>query len=266
MKETGIVMTGNHPKKILDGLETQTRRVVIPEWKKLIHDFDNAFVTSEGYKLHVPVRHPEEPDFSDQRVTRIYCPFGQVGDRLWVRETWTDLWMSNIDLGDVIYKATPPNPDFTVERWKPSRFMPRWASRILLEITEVRVERLQDITEEDARAEGLKAKEPEVWWQGYREIELGELGKELMHQQTLGDKPPEWMIEPHRMLDRPDLEAMFSAKNRFRPLWESLNAKRGYGWEANPWVWVISFELLADPAQIAPPMKVAGRITNDSRY
>ena len=70
VKETGIIMSGDHPVKILEGRKTQIRRVVKPELKKLIHDFDNAYVI-EPYKLRVPVRHPEEPDFSDKRITRI---------------------------------------------------------------------------------------------------------------------------------------------------------------------------------------------------
>ena len=86
-------------------------------------------------------------------------------------------------------------------KWRPSIFMPRWASRILLEITEVRAERLQEITEEDAVAEGVKS---------YYTLPSGET----------------------------------TARYHFSVLWDSLNAKCGYGWDKNPWVWVISFKLM----------------------
>jgi hypothetical protein len=203
----GIIMSGNHPKLILDGVKTQTRRVVKSEWKKLIHDWDNAFVTNETYKLHVPVRHPEEPDFSDHRITRIYCPYGEVGDRLWVRETFTSfkqMWVEDHyePDGTTIYKADFQNPDIYKGDWKPSIHMFRRDSRITLEITEVRVERVQEITEEDALAEGI-----------------------IRSARTLRYLPGNCDY----------------ATWAYSILWDSLNAKRGYGWKVNPWVWVTSF-------------------------
>jgi len=211
------------------------------------HDFDNAFAGQEGYKLHVPVRHPEEPDFSDQRVTRIYCPYGQVGDRLWVRET---AWISdcgkyrcyiNKASGDVIsdqarytdrgihriYRfsvLSRPDPDkrgYAFKRWfgdvdedennivsrieaefhkkQSSIFMPRWASRITLEITGVRVERLQEISDEDCIAEGCKG--------GY----------------MLKCIP----LSPH---------------SHFAMLWNLIHSRDGYHFGRNPWVWVLKFD------------------------
>jgi len=93
---------------------------------------------------------------------------------------------------------------FTDCKWKPSIHMPRWASRITLEVTGVRVERVQAITEADAEAEGIAF-----------------------------------------MRDIPDADETLTAKVLFEILWESINAKRGYGWDVNPWVWVVEFRRVA---------------------
>ncbi len=131
-------------RAILDGRKTQTRRVI----KEKLMRGEGAHVNN--------------------------CPYGKPGDRLWVRETWQgplfydeipEDWNSDKYKTPeyCYYKASGDSCDFTdsddnfVERWSPSIHMPRWASRILLEVTNVRVERLHDISEEDAIAEGLKA-------------------------------------------------------------------------------------------------------------
>jgi hypothetical protein len=132
------------------------------------------------------------------------CPYGAPGDRLWVREAWA---VGNRDK-DVIFAADeqwqcngvsnpPPCNANTVWSycWRPSIHMPRWASRITLEITGVRVERVQDISEADARAEGV-------------ELQAGDL----------------------------------SYINLFCDLWNSIYDKRGFGWAANPFVWVVEFK------------------------
>jgi hypothetical protein len=117
--------------------------------------------------------------------------------------------------------------------------MPRWASRITLEVTGVRVERLQEITEADAMAEGVKPKPWGPWWQGYKD--MGDLG--LVHQESPGDTPPEWMIEPKRMQDFPWLNR--SARAEFKVLWGSINGADS--WTANPWAWAIEFRRLEQP-------------------
>lgn len=98
-------------------------------------------------------------------------------------------------------------PSFLDWTWNPSIFMPRWASRITLEITDVRVERVQEITEEDARAEGFPG---ERWATGH------------------GDY------------------SEIAPSEQFRELWDKLNASRGFGWDANPWVWVIEFKRIEE--------------------
>jgi hypothetical protein len=123
------------------------------------------------------------------------------GDILWVRETWSEHQEYYNNSAKVfaephyIYKAD----GVYANKWRPSIHMPKEAARIFLKVTDVRVERLQDITEEDAIAEGMS--------------------------KTLVDGV-----------------IFISAKGNFHVLWDSLNIKRGYGWEVNPWVWVIEFE------------------------
>lgn len=135
MKERPILFSGEMVRAILGGRKTQTRRLNglaeinknPDQWR--FDGFDGKYaVFDSGYD-----------------VLKIKCPYGEIGDRLWVRETWC------FDGFDVIYKATH---DCDI-KWKPSIFMPRWASRVNLEITNRRLERLQDITEKDAQAEGM---------------------------------------------------------------------------------------------------------------
>lgn len=180
MKERPIIFSTEMVRAILDGRKTQTRRVIKPQpyyegsppwnWKC------KQMIWSRCYEATL------------KKEMYIACPYGQVGDRLWVREAFFPIPHTK----EVWYKADDVSGNVT---WKPSIHMPRRASRILLEITKIRVERLQEITEEDARAECA---------------------------------PP-----------TPD--ALPSCLYDFRVLWNSLNAKRGYGWETNPWVWCLKF-------------------------
>lgn len=118
----------------------------------------------------------------------------------------------------VTYKATDDWDDHIDDRgfgWRPSIHMPRWASRITLEITGVRVERLQDISEADAKAEGIT----------------------VLPLQNVDDPSAWWQSSPGENQARTPIAS-------FRNLWDSINAKRGYSWESNPWVWVIEFKHL----------------------
>lgn len=179
MKERPIIFSGAMVKAILNGRKTQTRRIVKPQ---PVHGMEWA---SKGFEppcaLHL--------DAWANPVGTQTCPHGVPGDRLWVRETWKSTDRRCVDEHTdadhectdhctqtyVYYKATPregyrPRPDkqrivylddstpldeFYLTGWRSPLHMPRWASRITLEVTDVRVERLQAISEEDARAEGL---------------------------------------------------------------------------------------------------------------
>jgi hypothetical protein len=207
IKERPILFSGPMVKAILEGRKTQTRRVMVPQpvpskvfagqmrWKRLCRPMDELALS---------------------------CPYGKPGDRLWVRETWAQIYRTGDycirDEGEffqcpcdgcrVEYRADTGNPypgewpedmakeDDEAPRWRPSIHMPRWASRLTVELVNVRAERLQDISEEDAAAEG-------VAFTKY-------------------------------------LNA--NARFHFKELWDSINAKRGYSWDSNPWVWVLDFE------------------------
>jgi len=199
MKETGIIMTGDHPKLILDNSKTMTRRTRgLKEINENPDGYDYPMVykgVSGDWWVWFHQKDSDTPMI-------IKCPYGGVDDRLWVRETW---WRDQSG-GCWGYKAED-------REWPPtncggkamsSMFMPRWASRLTLEIMVLRVERLQEITEEDAEAEGES-------WSGAGDGENYDV---------------------------------YSAVENYAHLWDSLNAKRGYGWDKNPWVWVISFRRL----------------------
>jgi len=143
---------------------------------------------------------------------RIYSRYSP-GDLIWVRETWwdrKDRFHKSQDLNAIHYDADYwiPSEDIShIHCRRPSIFMPRWASRITLEITDVRVERVQEISSEDVIREGVYI--------------IPESGSRLLEDFA-------WLPE-----------------EKFRPVWDSINLKRGYGWEVNPWVWVIEFKRIA---------------------
>jgi hypothetical protein len=190
MKNRPILFSAPMVRAILEGRKTQTRRVINPQ----PIDIDGCPWVPSGWA------HWETDDKGLRGCTckEIKCPFGQPGDALWVRETF-----SNSE--PIYYRATLPNylkdSDYI---WKPSIFMPRWASRITLQIADIRVERVQEISEEDAHTEGV--------WNGWTAA-----------------------------FDPNDPEPM---KRKFKELWNSINVPRGFGWDINPWVWVIAFAVV----------------------
>ncbi len=163
MKETGIIMSGDHPLKCIDGSKPMTRRT----WglKKFNENPDDWVVH------HIAGAEWEFKNTKTLADYHILCPYGQVGDLLWVRETWrTERRIDNYAVGKVVdaptfhiwYKTTSLG-DRTVDfdqqkdgagKWRPSIHMPRWASRIERTIALLRAERLRDISEADAKAEG----------------------------------------------------------------------------------------------------------------
>ncbi len=207
MKERGIIFNGEMVRATLSERKTQTRRIVTPQ-----PDEDGLARLRGGPWMD-----------TSERV--YHCPFGEVGDRLWVRET-SGLQVRRDALGGTgefrVYRAS--NPDairFTANgknypiKWIPSIHMPRHASRILLEITDVRVERLNDISEEDAIAEGIEPYPPHLDFpQRYHEYF------------PLGNKN--------------GLRCNMSAASSFAGLWQSIYGDES--WNENPWVWVIVFK------------------------
>lgn len=198
VKERPILMNAEMVRAVLEDRKMQTRRVV--KHQELI-EYDE----SDGSLIHVHAT--DCPNYCDYACHRL-CPYGQEGDRLWVRETFCEM----------VERHRPPKFSYRADtsadgeecrldfvrcgypyRWKPSIHMPRWASRITLEITGVRVERLQEISEADAIAEGVSSWAIENNLRGY------------------------WVTA-------------------FSRLWESINGPGS--WATNPWVWVIEFRRL----------------------
>lgn len=204
IREKGLIFNSEMVRAILDGRKTQTRRPI--KWKQT--RFTEIGEREDGSKWPWSEDAEHACDFWHP------CPFGAVGDRIWVRETWAEAGASAPDLKlyranypehvPSIYENVPPAEEI---RWTPSIHMPRTASRILLEITDVRVERLNAISEEDARAEGI--------------IDGGCL--------NCGEPEPCGCANPE-----PD------ATDAFAYLWQSIYGQES--WNANPWVWVISFK------------------------
>lgn len=211
--ERPILFKPEMVKAILEGRKTQTRRIV--KLQDLRRNPDN----DPWYKQYIWSWRVDSGLWTDHTHESLIakCPHGKAGDTLWVRETWgvgcrphqIHGWVDGIeyfaDLGE--YDQLPlrvVNQDLSKwegKGWRPSIHMFRWMSRIDLEITNVRVERVQDVTEEDATAEGCQP------------FSLGE-----------GDIPT-------------------TAKWSFEILWNKINEPRGFGWDVNPWVWVIEFKI-----------------------
>lgn len=214
-KARPIIMSGESVRAILAGRKTQTRRVVKPQ----------PFDAPE--RIGVAPLDGGGSGFSDDDGEVWRCPYGAIGDLLWVRETWSVWRMGGyweprecdeiegpIDKQsfdengyELCFRAS--EPDAVADRWRSPLYMPRWASRLTLRITDVRVERVQDISELDAEREG---------------VERGPSGR--------GVYPGTGAAQ------------VMTYRDGYRLAWDALNAKRGYGWDANPWVWALTFEVV----------------------
>lgn len=141
-KERPIIFNGEMVRAILEGRKMQTRRPIKPQ----------PYLRKEGF-----FKRPFDAGFYDGNDVYYKNPFGTPGDRLWVRETWCpEMAIFGGDTGRFFYNEQENGKLPLGHKWRPSIHMPRWASRITLEITDVRVERVQGITESDAIAEGFK--------------------------------------------------------------------------------------------------------------
>ncbi len=240
MKETGIIMSGNHPKLILDGIKTQTRRTYgLNEINKCPDEWEVI-----KQPVHWSFYKPNEPDEMGVPIPlNIKCPYGQVGDRLWVRETWA----LAIPAGASIRANRIPHyraDGVMLPKWKPSIHMFRKYSRITLEITEVRVERVQEISNEDAVAEGVEAiMEHDLYSTNLCLERIG--AKQVEKPYPIGYRNYQYRTDKRYHYYNPHEPEFFDrAYSSFKSLWDSLNAKRGYGWDVNPYCWVISFKVV----------------------
>ncbi|PLG17300.1 hypothetical protein B6J05_14445 [Klebsiella quasipneumoniae] len=217
MTERGMIFNGEMVRALLDGRKTQTRRIMAPQPADDIERCIFPNPEAIGWKSSLRHKHGS--------TTAHFCHYGKPGDRIWVRETFQGP-LFDYDLMDSYCKDPTPfeKPEFCVYKadgvpapefydandelhccWRPSIHMPRWASRILLEITDVRVERLNAISQEDAQAEGM---ELTGWRPTYSDPDSG------------GE-----VLTPY---------------DNFAQLWESIYGEES--WKANPWVWVIEFK------------------------
>ena len=217
MTERGILFSAPMVRALLDGTKTQTRRVM---------------------RARDRVR--------DSNGERVPSPYGVPGDRLWVRETWCQ---PNPMAREVVYRADIPAELLDEERqvrrevgsgayapWRPSIFMPRWASRITLEVTDVRVQRVQDISESDAAAEGVPGLTGYAGWNVFTE------GGGMYWR--AGVEPVRGVEGVRDYVASTPLGAL-SARERYASLWQDINGKRpGCAWRDNPYIWAITFGTL----------------------
>jgi hypothetical protein len=217
VRERPIIFTTESVQAIMEGRKTQTRRVINPQPPEGFHHNGRILWKSLGPK---PPAGPagfrfgtagEEEDARRQGLAqdgkRYYgqgCPYGRAGDWLWCKETWS------ISGNGVFYRADTAQPETVKYAWKSPLYMRRKDSRLLLEVVGIRVERLHDISEGDAKAEGAELCGP-----GNGEGLHGPCVAELYR----------W---------------------GFRNLWNSVNAKLRFPWNANPWLWVVEFKRIAD--------------------
>lgn len=231
-RERPIMFSGEMVKKILSGEKTQTRRVIKDDFaqkSKIVFQHENGL---EGRWWSFATLFDETKPVIKRNCrweTNLYCPYGKVGDLLYIKENFC--CVPEIDGGilfDLVYfDGEKKKPDFNKAAdwetknsrrcfengkvWSTMRehkalFMPRWASRITLEITNIRVERIQTISDADAINEGI--------------------------EKHNGLPPPK---ECGYLKNSVEVD-------RFARLWDSINKKRGFGWETNPFVWVIEFK------------------------
>lgn len=251
MKEHPILMSGEMVRAILDGRKSETRRLRGLEdvnenpdaWTfKKLADLD--WMTKKSFKGRFGAYfESEQIEPRTLSVCPQAFPYGRVGDRLWVKETFVIEWyedepkapsdrpIKHYEPNPLYYeydseawlwphyRATDPAPELFYEdateepycRWRPSIFMPRWASRINLEILNVRVERLHDITEAGVLAEGIRQSNSEEKY---------------------------WLAPLAGVPDFPWNNAI----SAYVALWNSINEKSGHDWNLNKWVWVVEFK------------------------
>jgi len=227
MKEKPILFSTPMVKALLEGKKTQTRRVINPQPDFLqYHEYKGKVIYQCEERAWCWGKHTADDCFVEfdkfsERFMLPNAPY-QKGDILWVRETFGTVMARDMNkLDHYIYRADEKVVlSFALKhsKWKPSIFMPREAARLFLEVKSVRVERLQNITEVDANAEGIS-----------------------IHECDMPDSYRDDSAEKHCTFYVCSACKHQTLKGGYSKLWDMLNAKRGYAWESNPWVWVYEF-------------------------
>jgi hypothetical protein len=225
-RERPMLFSASMVRALLAGTKTQTRRVMKPLPAVGLPGGDGWTSYAYGHGGWGGLSRTENGGVTTYPVPR--CPHGVPGDRLWVKETWHPSARIGADEVEIEYRADEssrvlhPPSDFMWERWddkwihggwRPSLFMSRWMSRITLEVTEVRAQRVQDISEEDARAEGAK-------FHG---------GGGVGHSGWRHDEAHGYVYA--------------NARESFCRLWDQINGAKS-PWSSNPWVWAITVKPL----------------------
>jgi len=223
-KEHPILFTGEMGRAILEGHKTQTRRVMKPQPK-----MNSKYATWQLWGDQLSLASLRDENLESQEEWTV--PYGQAGDRLWVRETFLRM---NGKEGSYAYRAD--GWDDARNKWRPSIFMPRWASRLTLEIVRIRVERVQSLAPSDALAEGVR-------------IPVNQKNREHLIRVSGKFLPLDYLkVKPDRVTPDQWLIAYYAS------LWDSINSERGFPWKNNPWVWVVEFKPIANRRQpIAKP-------------
>lgn len=253
MKERPILFSGAMVQAILDGRKTQTRRPVTPQppatalkpWC-IVHSSDHSRTGTWGWTGSMEAEPPRYV------LDGVRCPFGVAGEQLWVREAHAIFSAYGQNRADdqrwgpwsgLPTQLSPGRTEIAYFRqgfdrsdpgtWRPSIHMPRWASRIQLETELIRVQRLHDITDEEAIAEGIAPLFTDEEMRQRPELEScrGQWRNYLWHGCARGKVMDQWEYQRSGYL---------SARDSFSSLWESV-----YGagsWAQNPWVWVVNFK------------------------
>ena len=228
-KEKPILFSGPMIRAILEGRKTVTRRAVkghyLPRLSGSDYPGNEWTATAHHHPRHsFNVFGATEAECAAELAMYGDCPYGRRGHRLWVRLTFSSSADCRPPIDAPFIYAADLNSDGVQKwaaRWKPSIHMPRAASRILLEITGVRVERLQDISEADALKEGIRN-----------------------YNFEMEDSPDTYVGYTHLQKDDGKSTLYKTPAIAFERLWDTLNAKKGYPWSSNPWVWAIEFKVI----------------------
>lgn len=242
MTERPILFSAPMVRAILAGTKTQTRRLVTRlRGFGPITEFGPS--TTPGYDWHFRDKRMLWHDISTERLFEC-CPYGKPGEGLWGREAWSVMNRERStvilcghhrepeDGLDIVYRATE---EHSHRGWRPSIHLPRWASRLPLDVKDIRIQRLQDISEEDAVAEGVTATtEPDSWKVLCKDGRAYDCFVEP--DRTPGDEIAAYVKNaPLDILNA-------TAVQNYARLWDAINGAGS--WERNPWVWAVSFRRL----------------------